>query len=603
MQPADIVWGADGAPRSREFGDVYFSRGGGLEETRHVFLQHNNLPERFRKCAHFTIAETGFGTGLNFLAAWQAFAAHAPESAILHYVAFEKHPLHQHDMQRAHQLWPELEALSSALLRAYPLLTPGAHRLLLHAGRVRLSLFLGSAEDGVAALDFRADAWFLDGFAPAVNPALWEAALLHQLPARSGGGATFATFTAAGHVRRTLAEAGFMVEKVQGYGHKRDMLRGVLHLPSVSPNTAPSPSRALVIGGGAAGAAAAYALALRGTQVTVLDALPTPASATSANAAAVLYPFVSRAWMPHTRFYLTGLGFTHRQVEGLRRTGHRVNGAFCGMVQLPKPSQTEPSLCEIPHLLGLDASVVRAHNARETAALCGLDVPSGGLYWPHSGWFNMQDYARACLSHPGITYLGNATVTALHYAQGEWIASGGGTPLAQAPAAIVANAAAAQRILPEHPLRLGTVRGQITHLPTTAYTSALQTVLCFGGYLTPAQEGAHHLGATYERHRMHTDVLEESHCANLASAAPILSHPSVDAGALTGWAGLRTTTPDKLPLVGELLPGLYLSVGHGSRGALSCPLAGEILASRLHGEPSALDAGLTHALRPTRFMP
>lgn len=601
MKPAHIVWREDGVPESQEFGDIYFSKAGGLEETRHVFLSHNDLPQRFARTHSFTIAETGFGTGLNFLAAWQAFAQHAPQDAVLHYLSVEKHPLLAHDLKRAHSLWPELCDYAQALQAIYPAPAPGVHRLLLAEGRVRLTLLFGDAKDMLPSLTFRANAWFLDGFAPAANPHMWEEALLERLPAHSAPDATFATFTSAGHVRRSLEKAGFAVEKVKGYGHKREMLRGKLGASSAPAHCAP-PSHALVIGAGAAGAACAYGLALRGTSVTIIDRHAAPALGTSANQAAILFPFSSRAWMKQTSFYLAGLQFTRQQITQLRRAGHRIAGAFCGMVQCPKPSQEEARLLEIPALLELDESIVKRCDAEVASRLCGLPLTSGALYWPQSGWFSLADYTRACLSHPLITFVGERTITRLHRQEEKWTAVAGDMEIASGRVAILANAADALALLPPPTLPIRTVGGQVTHLRASPATEKLSSVLCYGGYLTPAWEGRHHLGATYEHHRTNREIDEDSHRANLSLAKNALHHLPQETDITGGWADFRATTPDKLPFVGETaMPGLYVSLAHGSRAALSCPLAGEIIASSIHNEPTPLVHSLSQALSPARF--
>ncbi|SUX55980.1 tRNA 5-methylaminomethyl-2-thiouridine biosynthesis bifunctional protein MnmC [Chromobacterium vaccinii] len=201
---------------SAVFGDVYFSRASGLEETRHVFLRHNRLEERFaalRPSGSFTIAETGFGTGLNFLCAWQCFDACAPAGARLHFVSAEKFPLMPADLAQALALWPELSAFATPLLAQYDVLTPGWHRFVLAGGRVTLTLMIGDVLDVLPQLDARVDAWFLDGFAPSKNPDMWQQPLFQQMARLSSPGASFATFTSAGAVRRGLAEAGFEVKK------------------------------------------------------------------------------------------------------------------------------------------------------------------------------------------------------------------------------------------------------------------------------------------------------------------------------------------------------------------------------------------------------
>jgi tRNA 5-methylaminomethyl-2-thiouridine biosynthesis bifunctional protein len=222
-QPAALVAAElrlcdDGVPFSERFDDVYFSAAGGLEETRHTFLLGNGLPQRWRYAEHFTIVEAGFGTGLNFLATWQAWSESARAGARLHYVSVEKHPLSPVDLGRIWASWPELATLARELIGVYPPPVPGFHRLHVDGGRVALTLLFGDATAMLERLDTRADAFFLDGFAPARNPDMWTDALFAELRRVAATGATLATYSVAGGVRRGLTNAGFRVEKRAGYG-------------------------------------------------------------------------------------------------------------------------------------------------------------------------------------------------------------------------------------------------------------------------------------------------------------------------------------------------------------------------------------------------
>jgi tRNA U34 5-methylaminomethyl-2-thiouridine-forming methyltransferase MnmC len=216
MPLPDLDWREGDIPVSRRFGDAYFSRDGGLEESCHVFLDGNGLPARFRD--GFRIAELGFGTGLNLLAAQAAWiAAGAPGR--LCFTSFEAFPLSPADMARALAAFPAIAGLAGPLLAALSA-GPGPWDL---PGGVSLHLVTGDARRTLPAWEGTADAWFLDGFAPARNPELWEPALLQAVADRMAPGATLATYTAAGHVRRALAAAGLEVARRQGFGRKRHM--------------------------------------------------------------------------------------------------------------------------------------------------------------------------------------------------------------------------------------------------------------------------------------------------------------------------------------------------------------------------------------------
>ncbi len=209
---AEVEW-RDGTPVSTRFGDPYYALGHGAAEARHVFLDGNDLPARFRDGFH--LAELGFGTGLNALVAASSWSG----PGRVRYTAFEAYPMAPVDMACALGAFPELDA--TALLSAWP-----AARFAL--GPFDVEIVAGDARETVPGWDGRADAWFLDGFSPARNPEMWGGALLDAVARRTAPGGTFATYTAAGHVRRALDAAGFAVERVAGYGRKRHMSRGRL---------------------------------------------------------------------------------------------------------------------------------------------------------------------------------------------------------------------------------------------------------------------------------------------------------------------------------------------------------------------------------------
>lgn len=219
-QSVDLHWKPDGIPVSRQFDDPYYSLDDGLSETRHVFLAGNQLPERFRDGFH--IAELGFGTGLNLCAALEAWRR-AGVAGRLRYTGFEAYPLLAEEMDTALSVFPEIRNIAQPLLEAWA------------AGHTRLStedleaeIVIGDARETLPRWNGLADAWFLDGFAPARNPELWEAPLLTDVALHTAPGGTLATYTAAGEVRRGLEAAGFSVTKVPGFGRKRHMTLGRL---------------------------------------------------------------------------------------------------------------------------------------------------------------------------------------------------------------------------------------------------------------------------------------------------------------------------------------------------------------------------------------
>lgn len=631
----------DGQPVSRLYGDVYFSRASGIDETRHVFMAHNRLTERWTKLAptaRFVIGETGFGTGLNFLCAWQLWRELAPAVARLHFVSIEKHPLDRDDLRRALELWPALARERDMLLAQYDDPAPGWHRFVLDGGRVVLTLAVGAAAAMLPQLDATIDAWFLDGFAPARNPDMWSHDVLQQVATRSRIGTTFATFTAAGDVRRSLESSGFRVDKVTGYGTKRDMLCGELvRSPEADPvrpwfARPPRPDgerAAIVVGGGLAGTSAAASLAARGWRVDLIERHAALAAAASGNPQGVLYAKLAAQPTALRELVLAGYAFTTRRLAQLDLDRHDYDR--CGVLQLAFDAD---EAARQARLLQQDfpRSLFRAVDRMEAATLAGIDVPHGGLFFPAGGWVHPPALCAALAAHAGIHVHTNASALALLRNGDQWEAWNTERCLARAPVAIIAGAGDTVALAQTSHLPLRQIRGQITLLPQTPRSAALCTVICADGYVAPARGGLHSVGATHKFHDASNDVREAEHVENLAmlaALAPALRAEAPAPASLAGRAAQRTSTPDYLPIVGPVvdaaafrrtyaalsrdatlaidapapwLDGLYVSTAHGSRGLLTTPIAGETLAAYLEDEPAPLGRRVLEAVHPSRFL-
>lgn len=640
FQNADLEWDEHGQPLSSAFGDVYFSRASGLDETRHVFLQHNALAERFAALpegAQLCIGETGFGTGLNFLCAWQLFERTAPASARLHFVSVERYPLTAADLRRALALWPELAIFSEQLQAQYVALNPGFQRLLFAGGRVVLTLLVGDVLERLPELDARIDAWFLDGFSPAKNPQMWSPELFAELARLSAPQATLATFTSAGFVRRGLIEAGFSVQRVPGFGHKREMLAGPFQGATANAPApawfarpaAPTQRRALILGGGLAGCSAAASLAQRGWQVELVERRAALAEETSGNPQGVLYMKLSAHHTALSRYIVAGFGHTRRLLQKLPEQAWQ----NCGVLQLAFDDKERERQAKLPGAFPPD--LLHAVEREQAEKLAGIALPSGGLFYPQAGWAHPPALCRALADHPGIHLRLNQPVTAIRRDGEQWQLWADEQLLTSAPVLILAGSAEVNALLGDNALPLKRIRGQITRLPATGASRALKSVLCAEGYVAPAMAEEHTLGASFRFDAPHLEPSAEEHADNLRllkDIAPALADSlgvhQLDPATLEGRAGFRCTSPDYLPIVGPLadqaafaeryqvlardarllpqapcpwLDGLYVSTAHGSRGLLSAPLAGELLASWLNDEPLPLPRDVAQACHPNRF--
>ncbi|SDM06645.1 tRNA 5-methylaminomethyl-2-thiouridine biosynthesis bifunctional protein [Franzmannia pantelleriensis] len=652
LETARLDWQRDDGdletPHSLAFGDVYFSRQDGRAETEHVFVEGNDLPRRFREWCEprpFVIGETGFGTGLNVLCAWACFTRHASPDARLHLVSTEKYPLARADLARALAAWPELAEAAARLVDQWPEPVAGVHRLWLDE-RVTLDLHFGDSAECLAALDGRVDAWFLDGFAPSKNPQMWQPALFEAMSRKSRDGATFATFTCAGVVKRGLKAAGFAWRKVPGFGRKREMLAGEIATaadedarrttPWFTP-PAPRPARHVaVIGAGLAGASVAHALARRGLRVTLLDR-EAPGAGASGNAQGALYIKLAVAPNAHSRVYLAGLLHSRRWLETLDPEGALWQQS--GVLQLANDSREAERQARFLAQHALPGSVVEGIDATTLAERSGLPPQAfsaaRALDYPGAGWVRPQALCQRLAASPGVAFQRGEVMRLTPAGEGWRLTLADGTDLV-ADQVVIATAQLANRFDQTAELPLQAIRGQVSQVSLPEGMPVPRRVICAGGYVPPPQEGVLTFGASFAPHDEGDEMREADHTTNLAELARTLpgfvealrtAGAELDPARMDGRAAVRAASPDKLPYAGPVPdaaawrhdyaaltkdakripdtpgthhPGLWISAAHGSRGLASAPLCAELIASRICDEPLPLPIDLADQLHPGR---
>ncbi|WP_028389495.1 bifunctional tRNA (5-methylaminomethyl-2-thiouridine)(34)-methyltransferase MnmD/FAD-dependent 5-carboxymethylaminomethyl-2-thiouridine(34) oxidoreductase MnmC [Legionella fairfieldensis] len=647
IETANIVW-RDSLPFSCAFNDIYFSTENGLAETEYVFSAGNQLPMRWQSLAEgasFVIAETGFGSGLNFLLSWFLWLKYAPATARLYFISCEKFPLTKADLTRCLALWPTLQEQAQALLEKYPVLTPGFHHLQFADGRINLTLMLGDATVcfnqllicGEASLEQQLrtnyiDAWFLDGFAPIKNPAMWSPELFHAIGLLSKPDTTLATFSVAAVVKKNLQAAGFQIEKVKGFGRKRDMLIARFKETFSSHKKCRSTpwhsgtplkvrnKKAIVIGAGLAGCYTAFALAKRGWEVILLDEHQETGQGASANPQAVLYPTLSAHRSPLTQFMLASFLFANRVYNNLLQ--YHAIGDLSGALQLISQEKLPPD--HLKTWLASYPELGKFVNARQASMIAGIELKSDGLFLPYSGWLNSQRLCRLLRQTSGIHWIPDTTVKELKFDEGSWHVAN-----QTAEVLILANGYQATQFEQTASLPLKAIRGQMTFIAANTASARLKIPICGDGHVLPAFEGLHTTGASYHLNSIDKNCLVADDYFNLGRLAKLPVNLEWSNDIKTGWTGIRAATPDYLPMVGpvpdaeifrsrfaslatnakrwlpissECYPGLFVCTGFGSKGLTTIPLCAEWLAAFINNEPDFITRSMVQSLSPARFL-
>lgn len=651
-QTARLEWSPEGTPISQQFDDIYFSKHNGVEETHYVFLEGNGLPGRLSAIANhdrqrLCIGETGFGTGLNFLCAWRLRDQLAPKCQ-LHFISVEKYPLSKPDLIKALTAWPELSSYAEALIDNYPALTSGWHRISFLEQQLELTLYIGDALAGLQDYQGSVDAWFLDGFAPSKNPQMWSNQLFHQIARLSHEQTSFSTFTAAAIVREGLKSAGFEVYKTKGFGNKRHMLTGELTDKTsphnsrelkapwfIAPRVSSDNREAVIIGGGLAGTSCAYSLARRGCQVKLFEKHDRLGSEGSGNTQGILFNKLSAEPSLSSNFYTAGYLYSIRQLRQLL-PANDTTWQPCGVLQLAYNDKEMARQDRFIQGNPQPDTLVYPVDAGTASRLAGIPLDRGGLFFPGGGWARPSALCEAHTNHPAVELHLHREIHRLEQYKRRWhLFDAQDNLLCTSEIVILANAGAAMKFAQTDQLPLKTIRGQTTNLAASRDTG-LRTVLCGNAHVGPRIGNRYYMGSTFNLDCAEPECRLTDHRTNIEnisqlapSFAQALALEQLALAEADGRVGFRCTSRDYLPLVGPMpdreaflkdyahlrkdakyrfkasgsyLPGLYLSVGHGSKGLTSCPLSGELLAAYICQEPFPLSSAIVHAVNPSRFL-
>ena len=650
LTSAQVHWNQEGQPFSEDFNDVYFNTDSGIDESRFVFIKPSRLQERWKQHqGSFTIVETGFGTGLNFIVTWLEWIKfqdnknqssqqqnNQQKSNHLHFISIEKHPLNKNQITQALALFPQLKHLTDQLTDEYPLLVKGFHSLQFKDQNLSLTLIFDDISSALPQLNGPIDAWYLDGFAPAKNPDMWTDSLYSSMARLSKENTSIATFTAAGDVRRALSAAGFKLNKTTGFGMKREMMYGKFiqsqgplqsAFNHLKPWLQPKPTaikKIAIIGAGIAGCTTAYALARRGIAVTIIDQHGIATEA-SGNPQGAMYAKLAAGEATHSEIYVQGYLQSLRWLHQHLKTGDGWDN--CGLIQLASTEKEALRQQKFIANTHYPKELLHSINAKEASEISGVTMSSGGLFFPEAGWVSPQRLCQQLAKHSLITIKKEHIEDLSEF-----------NKYNQYSHIVIACANQSQKLLKDCYLPTKSIRGQLTYLEQAEGNPpiGLKTVLCGKGYIAPAHKGQFCLGASYNIKDDETQMRLSDHQKNFnylddfGQEFQKLHQELKEQAAedFPGRTGFRCTTPDYLPMAGPLInerafdqeftairknlarypreevkfhQGLYLNIGHGSRGLTSAPLCAELVASYICEENFPLAKNHAESLLPARF--
>lgn len=585
----ELDW-QEGAPFARDAGDVYYS-GDGLEEKRAVFLAGCGLPQRWTGRDAFTVGELGFGAGLAFLALWEMWRGARPSPhARLNVVSFERALMSASDAARTLARWPELGPLTARLLAAWPARARGVQQLAFPDDGVRLTLHIDDAASALPQTRIAAgpeggvDAWFLDGFSPAVNPAMWDAPTLSEVARLSAPGARAATYSAAGAVRRGLEAAGFAVQKAPGYGRKKERLLASFPEPPIAATTAYSrlrPRRIGVVGAGVAGACVARAFLDRGCEVVVFDAADRPGAGASGNPLALMTPRLDAADGPAAR----ALVEAYLAARSLYRTLPPEAAAWAEAHQRAPDAAEAARQARVMADPPLDDSLLR-------------QLPAGDGDRPPALVFRNAMILRPALALPAL-------LEGARFEPGRAVSAGTLADLAPLGVDLVVLCAGMGLASLAADLPLAPRMGQLEWLERQERASA--SAIADGGYLAQAWDQIV-FGATFEAPPAEGPRTSDAARAHNLAVYRRLSGRELcsdEIARLESRVAVRATTPDRLPFAGwrdgDAAAPVMCVGGLGARGWMWAPLLAQLTAALALGEPLPVEQRVAEALSPQRF--
>lgn len=583
---------------SLTFDDVFHSTSGALEQAQHVFIQSNHLPARFGS-EHLCIAELGFGSGINFLATWIEWKKSGANHPLL-YTSIEGYPIRVEEIQKYLQFISveksdqlgidknEIKEFINELAEQYPKLVRGFHNIKLDNSRVTLNLIFHPVKFALKNLSHKFDAWFIDGFSPKKNEEMWSEEVMDLVFKNTKDGGTFATYSTSARIKENSLRSGFKIEKRLGFSRKREMLVGIKN--DIQPTIFPKAKTVAIIGGGLAGATLAYSLSKRGAQISLFEKQDKLFTGASGNERGVIMPQLSSKPDAQCRFFLSGFLHTVRTLSTLNKKEPFESLNQGGVIRYCNVAKWQSVYNKFEDL-GFDILAKRL-DEQEIKALLFYD---GSAISP-------SEFGERLLKEAGdIDIHLNSQVTELDHSQDSITLTVNN--IQQKFDAVVFACAYGSAFI-EHLswIPIEKIKGELGIIKTPK--GLTNQVMCYDGYVVPLPHNKSLIGATYE-HNAHDETPSYTTSNDLYKRLqnyqdlPDLKEEDYESGRVC----FRTTSPDRLPIVGPIEPSsnIYVSLGHGSRGLVSTPLSAELISQMIFNEPLSMENDLTEEVLPIRY--
>ncbi len=648
VNPAKLNFNCDNVPYSTSHEDPYFSLNDGINESFYVFIAGNHLQQRWKDLGshteHFTIAELGFGFGVNFLCTFQKWLTTRPKPRHLHYISIEKYPVSAEDLAYCHSRLDLPEEFSRHLIQQYPIAVEGYHRIHFKEHSITLTLIFGDAQSWLKKSEFQANAWYLDGFSPNKNPDLWDLDIARQVYRLTCAHGTLSTYSAASSVRKNFTDAGFSMEKRAGFGQKREMLAGKKfnHIacserPLKQKNWLNSPpaeyanKTAIVIGAGMAGCFISAALAQRSWNVTLIDKNDSVATEGSGNPNAILMPRLTIDHDAQSQLTLQGYLYTLRYLAKLSQE-YDFNWSQCGAIQIPRDASQWQRMQKFNEKYDIPGDLLTPVNRAQASELAGCEVAYSGWHIPQAGWLKPAMLCNSLINQhgPRINFINHTFIESMRQNDYGWAVKDSSNNEYSADIVILTSALAVDQYSYTKWCSLNPKRGQLSIIPQHCCNLHPKKIICADAYLTPQCDSMLIAGATFITNDSEIDIRAHEHETNLDKLSVMLPQLRIKENCrINGRAAIRAVSNDRLPVIGPVsikeafyqdfmhaalgavdrnypLPktykGLYIASGFGSRGLAWIPLCAEALASIINNEPAPIDNGLQQAIHPNRFL-